>query len=380
MSIFKRGGRWFYEFSYQGQRIREAAHTTSKTAAIQIERERRRKLELSAGGVHRQRPLLFNVAAKAWLEEGAHWSDSTREIYEAQLKHLKPTFGKLLLSDISASDISKFQRTRQKAGASGRTINLETAVLRMILRKHRLWYLVEPDFRPLRERQEVGRALTTEEFKKLLSAARNTRSRSLYPALVLLLNTGMRVTELRMLRWRQVDLLERYLTVGRSKTPGGEGRMIPLNQDAFNALVDWRAQFSNPSPDHFVFPSERYGLDGEEGHKNGAVAVWNLDPEKPIGSWKVAWTACRKSAEVSCRLHDLRHTFVSRLGEARVADSILIALSGWMSPKMLERYSHTRNEAKRRAVDLLIEGNDKIEAGSPQNPPQSGFLKNSNVQ
>src|SRR5208282_3567367 len=109
---------------------------------------------------------------------------------------LKPAFGKLLLSDISASDISKFQRARQKAGASGRAINMETAVLRMILRKHRLWYLVEPDFRPLRERQEVGRALTTEEFEKLLSAARNIRSRSLYPALVLLLNTGMRVTEL----------------------------------------------------------------------------------------------------------------------------------------------------------------------------------------
>jgi len=181
-----------------------------------------------------------------------------------------------------------------------------------------------------------------------------------------------------MLQWRQVGLLERNVTVGRSKTLGGEGRMIPLNQNAFNALVDWRSQFKNPSLDHFVFPTERYGLDGEEGVKNGAVAVWNLDPQRPIGSWKVAWTACRKAAKVNCRLHDLRHTFVSRLGEGKVADSTLTALSGWMSRKMLERYSHARNEAKRRAVDLLTSG--EIEGDSPQNPPQRETRKTANVQ
>lgn len=368
MSLFKRGERWWYEFSFQGQRIRESASTTSKTAAIQIERERRRKLELSAGGVRQQKPLLFSAAAKAWLAENAHWSDSTREIYELKLKHLKPVFGKLLLSDITPSDIARFQRARQKAGASGREINMETAVLRMILRKHRLWYLVEPDYRPLREREEVGKALTSDEVHRLLTAAKKSRSRSLCPALLLLLNTGMRVTELRMLQWRQVDLLERSLTVGRSKTQGGSGRMIPLNQEAFNTLVSWRSQFSSPKPDHFLFPSERYGLDGEDGYQTGAVAVWNLDPEKPIGSWKVAWTACRKSAGVNCRLHDFRHTFVSRLGEAQVADSTLTALSGWMSRKMLERYSHTRNDLKRRAVEML--SSSKTEGDSPQNPPQ----------
>jgi hypothetical protein len=48
-----------------------------------------------------------------------------------------------------------------------------------------------------------------------------------------------------------------------------------------------------------------------------------------------------------------------------------------MSRKMLERYSHTRNEAKRRAVELLIEG--KIEGDSPQNHPQGDSWRNKNV-
>lgn len=136
-------------------------------------------MELSGGGVRQQKPLLFNVAAKAWLSENAHWGNSTREIYKLKLDHLKPVFGKMLLSDISASDISRFQRERQKAQASGREINMETAVLRMILRTHRLWHFLEVDYRPMRERSEVGRALTPNEVTRLLAAAKKSRSRSL---------------------------------------------------------------------------------------------------------------------------------------------------------------------------------------------------------
>jgi hypothetical protein len=73
-----------------------------------------------------------------------------------------------------------------------------------------------------------------------------------------------------------------------------------------------------------------------------------------------------------------RHTFVSRLGEATVADSTLTALSGWMSRKMLERYLHTRNKAKRRAVDFLT--NCEIDGDSPQNPPQQESEEGANIQ
>ena len=144
-----------------------------------------------------------------------------------------------------------------------------------------------------------------------------SRSQSLYPALVLLLNTGLRVSELRLLQWRHVDLLDCTLVVGRSKTRGGEGRIIPLNLDASAALIKWHGQFSPRQPEHYVFPTERYGLDGEAGFLNGAVAVWNRDPKMPIGSWKVAWSACRKAAAIQCRLHDLRHTLFLGLGRQR---------------------------------------------------------------
>ena len=35
MSVYKRGDTWWYEFTFNGARIRESAHTTSKTIARQ---------------------------------------------------------------------------------------------------------------------------------------------------------------------------------------------------------------------------------------------------------------------------------------------------------------------------------------------------------
>ena len=149
------------------------------------------------------------------------------------------------------------------------------------------------------------------------------------------------------------DLLEKQLIVGKSKTAGGEGRVIPLSETAFKALQEWRREFPDAAPSHYVFPTERYGLAGEDGHLEGKVMPYAIDPTKPIGSWKVAWTTARTAAKVDCRWHDLRHTFVSRLAESQASDATIMSLAGHLSRKMMERYSHTRAEAKRAAVAVL---------------------------
>jgi integrase len=352
MSVFKRGGVYWYEFEFMGQRVRDSAHSHNKELACSIERAMRKAMEESAGRVKKIKPLLFRKAGQTWLAGNAHWSDSYREINTLKLGHLLPVFGKKLLTEIDNESISKFQRKRQKEGASGREINMETGVLRMILRKHRLWHLLEPDFHPLQEREDIGQALSLDEANKLLEAAVKSRSRSLFPALMVYLHTGVRATEGRV-RWKQVDIDKRTLTVGRSKTRGGDGRVIPLNDEAMEILVEWRSRFEDPKPEHYVFPSERYGFKGNNSHLTGEVTVYDTDSTKPMGTWKTAWTACRKAAGVWCRLHDLRHTFISALGEAGVPESTMKAIAGWMSAKMLERYSHTRNQAKRDAVNKL---------------------------
>jgi len=181
-------------------------------------------MEESAGGVKKFKPTLFRKAGKVWLKGNAHWSESTREINTLKLNHLLPTFGKLLRIEISCNRNDQFQLQRQRDGAANREINMEVGVLRMFLHKHRLWYLIEPDYRPLPEPEDIGRPLDAEEVTKLLTEAINSRRRSLLPALMICLHTGVRGAESRKIKWRQVDFNHRVITVGKPKTRGGEGR------------------------------------------------------------------------------------------------------------------------------------------------------------
>jgi integrase len=147
----------------------------------------------------------------------------------------------------------------------------------------------------------------------------------------------------------------------------GEGRIVPLSQTAARCLQEWRSKFPDAHPAHYLFPSERYGLVGQEGRQSGKAEPFDVKPDEPIGSWKVSWTAARAAAKVFCRWHDMRHTFVSKMAEGQASDATIMSPAGHLSRKMMEKYSHTRNEAKRQAISAL---DDDFPSESTQNPPQ----------
>jgi integrase len=94
------------------------------------------------------------------------------------------------------------------------------------------------------------------------------------------------------------------------------------------------------------------------------------DPTRPITDITSAWDALRKRAGVSCRFHDLRHTAATKMAEAGVPESTMLALMGHMSRSMLERYSHVRMAAKRHAVEALTAGDTMTRSdGVPTNSP-----------
>ena len=153
--------------------------------------------------------------------------------------------------------IARYQADRLKEGAAPKTVNLEVGTVRAILQKNRLWAAIQPDVRMLRAREDVGRAISRDEEAALLEACRASRSRSLFPVVLIALNTCMRYSELRLLAWGQVDLNSCTLTVGHSKTVSGTGRILPLNDRAIAILGFWASLFPLRESSHFVFPAER---------------------------------------------------------------------------------------------------------------------------
>lgn len=352
--LYRRHSIWWYEFMIRGQRVRESSLSRSKTVARDAARRRRQELVDSINGLNkRPKPMLFSAAAKDYLKtKEKKLRPSSYRIESTSIAHLRPTFGDVLLSDIDGDRIAEYQRRRLAEGAAPATVNLEYGTLRAILRHHRLWAFVQPDAKKLAERRTVGKALTPDEEDRLLAACSKSRSRSLYPAVCLALYTGLRRSELLNLTWGQVDLEKKTLTVGDSKTDSGAGRVVPLNARASTALTFWSEIFPDREPVHAVFPTERVGAAGDK----FLPCHTKTEVDTPVKSIKEAWERAKRQSKVSCRWHDLRHTFCTRLLEQGVSLPKLAAILGWSDSttvRMAKRYGHLGEDSLRKAVETL---------------------------
>jgi integrase len=144
----------------------------------------------------------------------------------------------------------------------------------------------------LSTRDDVGRAITPEEEAALLQACAQSRSRSLVPFVTLAIETGARFGVIKTLQWGSVDFENRCPRWGKDKTAAGTGRVIPLNQRAVAALSFWATHFPDRKPEHYVFPTERFGAAGNK----FSPEAYASDPTKPIGSIKEAREAAKLRA------------------------------------------------------------------------------------
>lgn len=330
------------EFVYQGKRFQESTGATTKTVAKEYEKRRKAELERAAAGLPTEQKAkrIRTVAdvVKAYTADYKlnHRPDSLT-FSTQRLAHVKRLLGNTLVSDLTEERVRAYIRQRQSEDAAGRTINMELGELSRAIGHP--WSVLWPKVRKLEERKDIGRALSQEEQSKLLDAALSLRSPVVKSAIPLLMLTGMRSGEALSLKWGQLDLMGLTITVGRAKTSNGTGRVIPINSDLAGILATHRvwfvSKFGEPQQDHAVFP---FG------------SPQPTDPTRSVTDISSGWDLVREATGVSCRLHDLRHTFCTRLAEAGVPESTMLALMGHMSRAMLERYSHIRMAAKRDAV------------------------------
>jgi integrase len=383
MGVYKRGGVYWYEFEFQGQRIRESAKTSSKTIARDAERQRRRELEIGINGLTKPERPLFVVAAKDWLSAKSGLSPLGLRYYRQYVAKLSGYFSNRLISDITVEDIADLQRRRLAEKLSGRQINAEIGTLRAILRHYGRWAYLSGRVRMLPQRSDVGRALSREEEAQMLKAIGESRSLALYPFFVVSLDAGLRPSEIRSLRrsnlrlsWRDGMIVEGEVIVGRSKTEAGAGRIVPLTRRACAALSLWLSRFPHASPDSYLFPFHRVAIAGN----NRVAHIYDVKLEAPMSpsSYKTAFETARKKTGIEkIRFYDARHSFVTRLAEnPAVSDETIRQLAGHVSPRMLARYAHIRVQARRAAIASLEQAAESIRSGdfegeSPQNPPQS---------
>ena len=423
MSLYRPAGSRIYwmDFHFHGQRIRESTGMPGVTRAREVQAKRKQGLRDGSAGIRKaEAPKLFSTAAAEFCERKAQtWSASMIVSARNSLNHLLPVFGKKLLCDVDGRDIAKYQRARLAESASNRSVNIEVGLLRGIMRRAGLWARVATDVSMLRERDDAGRALSADEESTLLGECAASRSRILHAMVVTLLETGARLNTIRTLQWGAVDLECGSLKIGRDKTVAGTGRTIPLSKRAIETLRFWAQKFPGRTAGDYVFPAETYATAGAEDTFGftADVIVIDSDPSKPIGSIKQAWEHAKARTRLHCpecksgrlaeavkpgyvcagchweaaelppglasiRLHDLRHSAVSRMIAGRVPLPMIGKIVGW-SPgtlaKMAARYGHFSLEEMRSAVET-ISGPPEIPAGYPKKSPKSAASGEGRVQ
>ena len=200
MAVYKRGERYWVEFTIAGKRVREPAKTTRKTIAKEYERNRKLELERAYAGISAEDPALrlrsVSEALKPYLETYPlnHRPKSVAFATE-RLAHVKRLLGGVLLPDLTEDRIKRYIAARKKEGVSGRTINMELGELSRAIGKK--WRELWPGVRKLEERKDIGRALPTDEEQQLLEAADASQSQIIAAFVRIALLTALRLGEIR---------------------------------------------------------------------------------------------------------------------------------------------------------------------------------------
>ncbi len=260
--LYRRGDVWWFKFRFQGQVIRESAKTGSKTVAREAERARRREIELAINRIpKREKVPLFSLAARRWIDGRTALAKNTTDAYRHFVTTLVGHFGQRLVCDIDADDLLALQRMRLAEGKSTRTVNFEVNILRQILKVYGLWSPIGERVKGLRERKDVGRAISPEDERRLIEAAAKSRSPALLPLLIISLDSGLRASEVRFLQrkdlkleWRNGLIERRELAVAKSKTEAGTGRIVPFTSRVCAALTLWLSRFPDADDGNYVFP------------------------------------------------------------------------------------------------------------------------------
>lgn len=256
-----------------------------------------------------------------------------REHYKINSWLSRP-LSKRFLSNIRGIDVAKYRDERLKV-ASSATVRIELALLSHLytiaIKEWGMEGLTNPVSlvcfpKPAKGRSRrigVESSSKQNEIETLISS---TKSKELPTIIRLAIETAMRLGEIVSLKWDQIDIEHRLVSL--SDTKNGSSRFVPLTSKAIEIIS------SLPKANERLF---------------------SINSRSATLTFIRVRNAARKQYELSggtdpnflkdIHFHDLRHEAITRLFEKGFNVMEVGSISGHKTLQMLQRYTHLRAES-----------------------------------
>lgn len=340
MGLFQSGSKWGVDYWYRngtGKLCRKRVLIGNKTQASAY--EARIKVGLAEEkilGVKKLSPVAFSTIAQNYLEYSkAHKKDFAYRADKRVAENWEKFFEGKHFNQITLQDIEQYKTWRLGTKVQNATVNRELALFKAVVNRAVQMGILMPN--PLQKikllKEPAGRIryLSPDEILKLIEVCRRCmRVPALYPIVQLALNTGMRIGEIRSLKWSHIDFNQKLILLDVTKN--GRRREIPINGLTDQMLTHWPRHLFSP----YVFVNPKT-----------AKPFTKID--------KCFRRAVKKAGITDFRFHDLRHTFASLLRQKGFDLGLIKDLLGHSSLAMVLRYAHLGENEGRKAVESMMD-------------------------
>ena len=320
-SIYKRGAVFWVKYYRNGKPYRESAKTEKESEAKRLLRKREGEIEGGRiPGIHFDK-VKFNDLADDFLADYRVNEKKSLERAERSVKQLKTFFDGDRVPEITTPRIQRYIEKRLEDKKSNATINRELAALKRILSLGLQQTPPKVDRVPhipmLKENNVRKGFFEHSDFLVLREALPSY----LQGFVTFAYKSGWRVSEIRDLKWSQVDLENKIVRLESGETKNNEARTAYLDDELKTVFLNQRARQKELGKiSHYVFLNES-GTD-------------------KIKDFRGAWAnACTKAKIGNKLFHDFRRTAVRNMVRAGVPERVAMAISGHKTRSVFERYN-----------------------------------------
>jgi integrase len=355
MSIYRRGGTYWYSFTFGGVRVQRSTKVGNKNDARDIEKAAWTQLARGEVGlpVHGEKKYLTIGELLDSLEKHYRSEGKASPQNLSTLAVARGAFG--TKKTLTKDDVEKYITTRLAQGARPATINRVTEVVRRAFRvaKH-----PAPEIRHLREDNVRTGFFACDELERVVEAL----PADLKDFVRFAFATAWRKGEVASLRWSDVE--DGVIRLRAANSKNRQARHVVIDGDLVEIIKRRRALRAFETPDGTVLCEYIF-------HRNG----------EPVGEFRKSWARACVAAGVGmmfcpkCKsedgalycprcniltkyrgriVHDLRRSGVRDMIRSGVPQSVAMKISGHKTASMFRRYD-IASEADLREAMLSVQ-------------------------